>query len=58
MMDWSPQERWRTGSYCVAYFICWIFGYTLLGVFTFFAVLVAFPGTRRFLFPAVSTSVM
>ena len=56
LMSWSPQERLRTGSFCAAYFICWAFGYTLFGVFAFFIVLVCFPGTRRWLFPPVSTS--
>ncbi|WVQ82424.1 hypothetical protein IAT38_004552 [Cryptococcus sp. DSM 104549] len=53
LMSWSPQERWRTGAYCAAYFTCWVFGYAIGGVMLFFAVLVAFPGTRRWLFPPV-----
>ena len=53
IMDWSPQERWRTGTYCISYFICWVFGYTLVGVFSFFIAIVCFPGCRRWLFPPV-----
>lgn len=48
--DWE-KETYRTGAYCVAYFTAWAFQWTTFAVLTFFAVLVCFPGTRRYLFP-------
>ncbi|EIW70937.1 hypothetical protein TREMEDRAFT_73606 [Tremella mesenterica DSM 1558] len=53
LMSWSPEERWRTGSYCAAYFTCWIFGYTMAGVLSFFVAIVCFPSCRRWFFPPV-----
>ncbi|ODN79884.1 hypothetical protein L202_03778 [Cryptococcus amylolentus CBS 6039] len=53
LMSWSPEERWRTGTYCAAYFTAWVFGYAMLGVTIFLSVLVCFPFTRRYLFPPV-----
>ncbi|WVW83609.1 hypothetical protein I302_105630 [Kwoniella bestiolae CBS 10118] len=54
MMSWSPEERWRTGSFCAAYFICWIFGYAVAGVVSFFIAIVCFPNCRRWFFPPVA----
>lgn len=54
LMDWSPQERVRTASYCIAYFTCWVFGYALLGVMSFGVAVICFPSCRRYFFPAVS----
>lgn len=51
--DWE-NERVRTGIYCGSYFIAWFFGYTSLVCGLFFAVLMGFPRTRRYLFPQVS----
>jgi hypothetical protein len=53
LMDWSPQERVRTASYCIAYFTCWVFGYALLGVMSFGVAVICFPNCRRYFFPAV-----
>ncbi|KAE8537706.1 hypothetical protein D1P53_005762 [Cryptococcus gattii VGV] len=53
LMSWSPQERWRTGTYCAVYFTAWVFGYAVAAVMIFFSILVCFPDTRRFLFPPV-----
>ncbi|WVO22305.1 uncharacterized protein IAS62_003635 [Cryptococcus decagattii] len=53
LMSWSPQERWRTGTYCAVYFTAWVFGYAVASVMIFFSILVCFPDTRRFLFPPV-----
>lgn len=52
-MSWSPEERWRTGTYCVVYFTAWIFGYAVAAIMIFLSILVCFPRTRRFLFPPV-----
>nr|ODN82538.1 hypothetical protein L203_05347 [Cryptococcus depauperatus CBS 7841] len=54
LMSWAPEERLRTGSYCVAYFIAWFFGYAVAAMCFFFATLVCFPSTRRWLFPPVA----
>jgi hypothetical protein len=54
LMDWSPQERVRTASYCIAYFTCWVFGYALLGLMSFGVAVICFPSCRRYFFPAVS----
>lgn len=48
--DWD-REWQRTAMYCTAYFTAWAFGYTAVGLLSFFTVLVCFPGTRRYLFP-------
>ena len=56
LMDWGPQERKRTAMYCVAYFTCWIFGYTVAGVLSFFVAIVCFPDCRRYFFPPVSNT--
>lgn len=53
LMSWSPEERWRTGTYCVVYFTAWIFGYAVAAIMIFLSILVCFPRTRRFLFPPV-----
>ncbi|WVQ99136.1 hypothetical protein IAU59_006268 [Kwoniella sp. CBS 9459] len=53
LMSWSPEERWRTGTYCAAYFTCWIFGYAVAGVCAFLIALICFPDCRRYLFPPV-----
>jgi len=55
MMSWAPEERWRTGGFCVAYYICWIFGYTAAGVLSFLVAICCFPDCRRFFFPPVSS---
>ncbi|KAK4684455.1 hypothetical protein P7C73_g5722, partial [Tremellales sp. Uapishka_1] len=56
LMSWSPEERWRTGSFCASYFICWIFGYAVAGVLSFAIAIVCFPDCRRFFFPPASVS--
>ncbi|KAI9639865.1 uncharacterized protein MKK02DRAFT_18941 [Dioszegia hungarica] len=53
LMSWSPEERARTASYALSYFICWAFGYAVVGVFVFGAVVMCFPMTRRMLFPPI-----
>ncbi|OCF31032.1 hypothetical protein I316_07303 [Kwoniella heveanensis BCC8398] len=53
LMSWSPEERWRTGTYCAAYFTCWVFGYAIAGVCSFLIALICFPECRRYLFPPV-----
>ena len=58
LMDWSPQERVRTASYCIAYFTCWVFGYALLGVMSFGVAVICFPSCRRYFFPAVRPPIM
>ncbi|WVF71771.1 hypothetical protein IAT40_006579 [Kwoniella sp. CBS 6097] len=54
LMSWAPEERWRTGTYCAAYFTCWIFGYAIAGVCSFLIALICFPECRRYLFPPVA----
>ena len=53
LMSWSPQERQRTAQYCIAYFTCWLFGYAVVGVCCFLALIVCFPICRRWFFPPV-----
>ncbi|CAD6577000.1 MAG: hypothetical protein TREMPRED_001836 [Tremellales sp. Tagirdzhanova-0007] len=53
LMSWSPEERRRTGAFCAAYFTCWIFGYAVAGVFSFFVAVVCFPDCRRYFFPPI-----
>lgn len=53
LMSWSPEERHRTGAFCVAYFAAWVFGYAIAAVCAFFAVLVLVPESRNFFFPPV-----
>lgn len=50
LSDWHG-EFYRTLTYCAGYFISWGLGCTVVAALCFFAILVAFPGTRRFLFP-------
>lgn len=52
LTDWQ-KEKLRTGIYCSAYFISWWFGYALVTTGFFISVLIAFPATRRYLFPQV-----
>ncbi|WWD17538.1 hypothetical protein CI109_101979 [Kwoniella shandongensis] len=54
LMSWSPEERRRTGAFCIAYFTCWIFGYAMVGVFSFLVAIVCFPDCRRFFFPPIA----
>ncbi|KAK8864161.1 hypothetical protein IAR55_001407 [Kwoniella newhampshirensis] len=54
LMSWSPEERRRTGAFCIAYFTCWIFGYAMAGVLAFFVAIVCFPDCRRWFFPPVA----
>ncbi|KAL7421556.1 hypothetical protein Q5752_003325 [Cryptotrichosporon argae] len=53
MTSWAPEERSRTAAFCISYFVCWLFGYTLVGCFTFFVALACFPKCRRWFFPPV-----
>lgn len=50
LSDWHG-EFGRTAAYCAGYFLSWGLGCTVVAGLCFFAVLVAFPETRRFLFP-------
>lgn len=50
LSDWHG-EFGRTAAYCAGYFLSWGMGCTVVAALCFFAILVAFPGTRRFLFP-------
>lgn len=53
LTDWHNEFN-RTAMYCSAYFISWALGYTVIVCTIFWMVLIAFPETRRVLFPYVS----
>ncbi|GAA5955708.1 hypothetical protein JCM8115_006830 [Rhodotorula mucilaginosa] len=53
LMSWAPENRRRTAIWCTAYFICAALRMVLPAVFLLIACLIAYPASRKVLFPPV-----
>ncbi|GAA5893935.1 hypothetical protein JCM8208_001283 [Rhodotorula glutinis] len=53
LMSWAPENRRRTAVWCFAYFFFALFRMVLPAVFLLLAALVAYPRSRKILFPPI-----
>ncbi|BGP23695.1 hypothetical protein Rt10032_c05g2579 [Rhodotorula toruloides] len=53
LMSWAPENRRRTTVWCVAYFVCAALRMVLPAFFVLLATLIAYPPSRKYLFPPV-----
>ncbi|BGO90559.1 hypothetical protein NBRC10512_005278 [Rhodotorula toruloides] len=53
LMSWSPENRRRTTVWCVAYFVCAALRMVLPAFFVLLATLIAYPPSRKYLFPPI-----
>ncbi|GAA5986387.1 hypothetical protein JCM10908_003732 [Rhodotorula pacifica] len=53
LMSWAPEDRRRTTIWCIAYFICAALRMVLPAIFLLIAALIAYPASRKILFPPV-----